>query len=86
MTDLARLREAGRVVYDEQGNKLYLFPAEVWEEVVESETIEKPQIERINGVLNSWQNEPGDEDWWAEFRQFLKENPIRFDEHGTDAE
>jgi len=75
MTDLARLRQAAKIVRDDSGNEYVLIPADVYRQVMD-ESEPKSQLERINAALESWETEPGDAEWWDEFRQFLKDNPI----------
>jgi len=73
MTDLAT-QQGAIIVHDQDGKEYILIPRE------SVAPKQNSQIERINEALDSWQNEPGDADWWAEFRQFLRENPLAFNE------
>lgn len=83
MVDLTAIKQAARVVKDENGNPVVQIPLEVWEEVVGSIKQDLPQYERIKALLKKWEEEPEDDmpnEWWDEYFQFLKENPVNFEE------
>ena len=94
MVSLLDMKQAARVVKDENGNPVVQVPLAVWEAVVreveekQPQTTEKEltQAERIKAVLKSWENEPDDksEEWWAEFEQFLKDNRVNFPDRNLD--
>lgn len=83
MVSLLDMKQAARVVKDENGNPVVQVPLAVWEvvwEAVAGEVFEKQpaQAEQILAVLKSWENDPEfkqiPQSWWDNFDQFLKEN------------
>jgi hypothetical protein len=81
MVSLTDMKQAARVVKDENGQPVVQVPLDVWEAVVGKVEEKQPlsQGEQIQALLKSWENEPDDKspEWWQEFDEFLKENPIR---------
>ncbi|MBN8637674.1 MAG: hypothetical protein J0M07_20310 [Anaerolineae bacterium] len=77
MTDTVNLPKGAIIVHDLEGKEYILIPSEQYEQV---ENQEKSQITRIMEVLDSLEHEPGDDEWWEEFRQYLKDNPVIFNE------
>ncbi len=88
MVNLTELRQAARVVKDENGQDVVQVPLGVWEAVVGKEEEravipekEMSQAERILATIKSWENDPEyqaiPEDWWDDFQQFLKENRVK---------
>jgi len=71
MTDTANLPQGAIVVHDQEGKQYVLIPIDDYQASVSPQ---KSQIERINEALDSVEHEPGDDVWWEEFRQFLKDN------------
>ena len=86
MADLEAIKQAARIVYDEQGTPVVQLPLEQWDELwAELEPEQPSQIERIQALIKQWQSEPDDTppEWWDEFRQFLRENPVTFGDPDT---
>ncbi len=84
MSDLMDIKQAARVVKDQNGLPVVQVPLDLWEAVM-GEIADKPkpsQAEQIKALLKSWENEPDDKspEWWAEFDQFLKDNRVNFPE------
>lgn len=83
MSDLTDIKQAARVVKDENGLPVVQVPLDLWEAVMGEIEPEAPsQIEQILAVLKEWENEPDDKspEWWDEFDQFLKDNQVNFSE------
>jgi hypothetical protein len=82
MVSLTDMKQAARVVNDENGNPVVQVPLDVWEAVVGKVEEKQPELsqgESIKALLKSWENEPDDKspEWWGEFDEFLKENPVQ---------
>ena len=77
MTDTVNLPKGAIIVHDLERKEYILIPSEQYEQV---ENQEKSQITRIMEVLDSLEHEPGDDEWWAEFDAFLRENRVVFPE------
>lgn len=77
MTDTVNPPKGAIIVHDQDGKEYILIPRD---QSVPLTQPEKSQIERINEILDSWEPEPGDTQWWEEFREFLRDNPIMFNE------
>ena len=83
MVDLTHLQQAARKTTDENGNPVVQIPLEVWEEFLTETRPQPSQKEQIEALLKKWENESEDdmpEEWWDEYFQFLKENPVTFEE------
>jgi hypothetical protein len=83
MVDLTHLQQVARVVKDEHGNEVVQIPRELWEEFLTETQPQPSQKEQIEALLKKWEDEPEDdmpEEWWDEYFQFLKENPVTFEE------
>lgn len=77
MVDLTALKQAAHVVRDESGNPVVQIPLPLWQEWL-AQLEPGGQIKQINALLQSWEGEANDPEWWNEFREFLKENPLDF--------
>jgi glutamine synthetase adenylyltransferase len=91
MVSLTDMKQAARVVKDENGQPVVQVPLDVWEAVVgkveEKQTVPKvemSQAEAILATLKGWENDPEyqaiSEEWWDDFQQFLKDNRVNFPE------
>ena len=81
MADITSIKSAARIVYDESGKPVVQIPLSLWQEWLAHLEPENSQIHKIKALLEEWAGEPDDTpaEWWDEFREFLKENPVDFD-------
>lgn len=86
MVSLLDMKQAARVVQDENGNPVVQVPLAVWEaawEAVVSEVFsEQPaKAEQILAALKSWENDLElqqiPQSWWDELDRFLKDNRVK---------
>ena len=82
MVDINALKQAARIVKDENGEPVVQITLELWEDIMNSLQPDMPQHERIKAVLKLWESIPDDksDEWWDEFNQFLKDNRVNFPE------
>lgn len=83
MVDINALKQAARIVKDENGEPVVQIPLTLWEEMVANAVPKISQKQKVMALLKKWDNEPENdmpEEWWADFLEFLKANRMNFEE------
>lgn len=83
MVDIEALKQAARIVKDENGEPVVQVSLPVWQEVVADAIPYLSQKQKVMALLKKWENEPENdmpEEWCEHFLKFLKANRMNFEE------
>jgi hypothetical protein len=80
MTTLHDLEQTAHEIVDENGEAMVVIPKAIWQAYLTElrQPLPLSHKEQMEMLWATWANEPqADDNFWQEFDQFLKENPVR---------